>query len=520
MATRRGQGWALMRQTKGLLLNGSASRPAVRHHSLRDDLFWLLTSPEATSVSDVLVAAPQRGSEEQVLFYAHKPVLAARSPWFSSALEGDGLASREGPDGHVRDLLVLPVVVSATAVQCLLCHLYCGVLGRRQLSDADVADLRTLAGALQLRCLQLAVDELRPCTLLEVQQAQQQQGPAPDERQAYYRRMSLGSAAPLQSGPSPGSSASDETHGLSAAPSSPPTPIGSPFCFGHTPPNLSAVNLDCSTPVSPPLMLNGPPPTDTWAKDTASLGAASRPNPRWSGAHCVLSCDGVEVSICTALLVARSDFHQRVFSGEWSPELGSDGVRRCVIDSDTIDPQALPDLVRFLSTDSLGFIPRTDFDRVYRLAEMADYWMIDHLFQRCQAWLSKFASPETVAPLWNVAHQLRASATCDVCRNIFVSRFAECAECYDFLDLSKELFKAALDSGRIACPTQIVLAAIERWAKHQITRDLDGGDAVDVPQEAINALVFDLLPPNTMFNVEMRRALLGLGSQQKMPGLA
>eukprot|EP01065_Artemidia_motanka_P032385 TRINITY_DN39399_c0_g1_i1.p1 TRINITY_DN39399_c0_g1~~TRINITY_DN39399_c0_g1_i1.p1 ORF type:complete len:436 (+),score=130.18 TRINITY_DN39399_c0_g1_i1:71-1309(+) len=226
--------------------------------------------------------------------------------------------------------------------------------------------------------------------------------------------------------------------------------------------------------------------------------------------------DGYHTRIHRPLLVARSKFHRGLFADHWAPP-SRDASGDWCIDAGGVSKEGFADALRFVcSANELSFVDEGDFDRVYRLVEIADMFDITDLGVAVSSWLRRHIGVTTVCGLWNACSEMPSGVqSADACRQFFCENFGDSADTEGFLQLKKPLLLSALQSGRIDSATTTVFRAVQAWGKHQAVQRGDvPRDASDAEMHsAVRDLIQDMLPPNTLFSRENTDSLIGRQKQ-------
>jgi len=119
-----------------------------------------------------------------------------------------------------------------------------------------------------------------------------------------------------------------------------------------------------------------------------------------------------------------------------------------------------------------------------------------------------YVNPTSVCLIWNQAEECADHEMSDLsekCLEFFQKEFVACTMDptinQNFWQLKKHLLKSALDSGLINASYRTMTQVIHEWALANALR----------LGETAASLEGQLLPPSTLFNLENRRCILGVG---------
>lgn len=255
-----------------------------------------------------------------------------------------------------------------------------------------------------------------------------------------------------------------------------------------------------------------------------------------------------------AVLSCRSGFFRAMLNGgRWLETRGDTGVvqLRLPFHSDNF-------LVvnRFLHT---GIISIETVEELRFAIQLADYFDIAALHERCGDWIIESLAVETVCSLWNVVESSPLGRLADslygagdrdsgaaeredllgnpsqLCCDFCTTYLSAIVQHESFLALQPELLARVLSSGLASVPTDRLVESVHQWVDARLQAEFDG-DALRVEEEVEGTacdtknstdrvateqqsdrnmrkheLLSSLLPPATMFNRTVREMLLGVG---------
>ena len=146
----------------------------------------------------------------------------------------------------------------------------------------------------------------------------------------------------------------------------------------------------------------------------------------------------------------------------------------------------------------MEWLTSADQNKLEILLRAADYLMLEELSIAVENHLIEHINVESLLSVWNLGCTLQSETTCETCIRYFVNNFTLCVNSDGFFDLPHEFIRKSLHTGELTNSTSTVIEAIDRWAHKQ------SDDPITVKK-----LLYELMPPSTMFNKEIRQMVLG-----------
>jgi hypothetical protein len=207
---------------------------------------------------------------------------------------------------------------------------------------------------------------------------------------------------------------------------------------------------------------------------------------------------------------------------------------------------------QFLHT---GIISIETVQELRFVVELADYFDIAALHERCGDWIIESLAVETACLLWNVVESSSLGRLADTlygaagsasgaeeredllgnpqqtCCDFCTTYLSAIVQHKSFLELEPNLLARVLSSGLVSLPTDRLTESVHQWVEARL--DMEFGQVAEHEQPARRSgdgperggraasnvdrnrrrheLLSTLLPPATMFNRSVREMLLGVG---------
>eukprot|EP01060_Flectonema_neradi_P027505 TRINITY_DN3710_c1_g1_i1.p1 TRINITY_DN3710_c1_g1~~TRINITY_DN3710_c1_g1_i1.p1 ORF type:complete len:446 (+),score=74.22 TRINITY_DN3710_c1_g1_i1:67-1404(+) len=377
----------------------------------------------------------------------HTSVMCSRIPFFRRWLLR---AERSGDDVSK---FKIPNVTEPV-MQYFLCFIYCGHFGiKAGLQEQEAKQLVELSHFVMLPELSFCASEMCPFIMLG--------GDSPTQV-----------SVPFPCLPEAGKSPDEESLSSSTPPGTPPLLVLSPNSKIPKPHKTYASDIFN--------MISDPTNSDTVISYPDSVGADP-------------------IYCCSPFLVARCPFFEHQFCGDWGVDVDEKtGKKMCLMDPDIVPYKVLLDVLRYLATDSLTWLKGASQQVLEVLLRAADYLMLEELSNAMENYLAEHIDANTLCSVWKLGCSLQSEWIRESCTRFFINNFASCVKADSFYKLPHEFLKEALHTGEIPNSTSTVMENIDKWA-HKQSSD---------PSE-VQMLRYGLMPPSTMFNTEMKQAVLG-----------
>jgi len=198
-----------------------------------------------------------------------------------------------------------------------------------------------------------------------------------------------------------------------------------------------------------------------------------------------------------AILMSRSSFFYSLLKWNWKES----NQKEIVINEMGADVAEL--VLHFIYNNTLEISSSVSAMELYKVAQ---FFGIHEMLLQCETFLIENVDSESVCEVWNEAVQLQAENLMENCKTYFINYFSDCTKSSGFLRLEKSLLKLALNTGEISEDWDEVFEPVMAWCKHT---------AANTAEANVQNIAFELLPPQTIFNREIKDFLLN-GNSQKL----
>jgi len=219
--------------------------------------------------------------------------------------------------------------------------------------------------------------------------------------------------------------------------------------------------------------------------------------------------EGNEFYLNKNILVKKSSFFESMFSRDWRENSLSNAGQPIYLSE--LDADICRTIFHFIYTGKLVLPEDEDEDipilKWYTaLMDVAQYFdILEDLELGMSRFIRKFITKHSVYRIWEFSFLAGSEMLCKECEKYLIDNFMAASQVVEFVFSSRELLKRILNNGEIDCSPDFILEKLIYWAKFNLYRQ----NPLLIQNELSEKLyLMDLLPPQTLFSKNMKRAIL------------